>query len=87
MRIKVDNNKRFSEIIKCHTRTDLASSLRLSLYTEVERTLNGSEDESICSASARRLFLSKVAHSWSHSSLRNIQTYTESLYTVTLGYD
>lgn len=50
--------------------SDLASSLRLSLYAEVERTLKGSEDESICNASAKRLFLSKVAHSWSHSSLR-----------------
>lgn len=43
--------------------SDLASSLRLSLYAEVERTLKGSEDESICNASAKRLFLSKVAHS------------------------
>lgn len=50
---------------------DLASSLRLSLYTEVARALKGSEEESICSASAKRLFLSRVAHSWSHSSLRN----------------
>lgn len=50
--------------------TDLASSFRLLLYTDVERPLlKGSEDGSICSASARRLFLSRVMHSWSHSSL------------------
>lgn len=57
------------------TQADLASSLRLSLYTEVDRTLKGSDDESICSASAKRLFLSNVAHSWSHSSLRETNRF------------
>lgn len=32
--------------------------------------LKGSADVSICKASAKRLFLSRVAHSWSHSSLK-----------------
>lgn len=57
-------------------KTDLASSLRLSLYTEGARVWKGSDEELICSASAKRLFLSRVAHSWSHSSLsENAKTW------------